>query len=71
MSVVSSRLSSVSSILKSPGIRAKVVNQANRVRFKLPKNFKEILINFESGLDRKHYENLICTIRDSDIKVCI
>lgn len=68
MSVVSSRLSSVSSILKSPGLRAKVVHLANRVRFKLPKNFKEILINFESGLDRKQYENLICTIRDSEIR---
>ncbi|XP_012255326.1 RNA polymerase I-specific transcription initiation factor RRN3 isoform X2 [Athalia rosae] len=68
MSVASSRLSSVSSLLKSPGMRAKVVNQASKVRFKLPKNLKDILTNFGSGFDHKQYENLIVTIRDADMK---
>ncbi|XP_046628469.1 RNA polymerase I-specific transcription initiation factor RRN3 [Neodiprion virginianus] len=68
MSVTSSRLSSVSSILKGPGIRAKIINQANRVQFKLPKNLKDILLSFESGTSHKQYENLVCTIRDSEIR---
>lgn len=69
MSVVSSRTSSVASILKGPGVRAKLVGQQNRVNFKLPKNLKAILLNFENGCDRKVYEDLICTLRDAKIKV--
>ncbi|XP_012272863.1 RNA polymerase I-specific transcription initiation factor RRN3 [Orussus abietinus] len=68
MSVVSSRVSSVSSLLKGPGMRSKLIGQSNRVNFKLPKNLKNILSNFENGCDRKIYEDLIRILRDSNIK---
>ncbi|KAG6804219.1 RNA polymerase I-specific transcription initiation factor RRN3 [Apis mellifera caucasica] len=68
MSVVSSRVSSVSSILKTPGIRSQLIRQSNRVYFKLPKNLKSIIYNFEIGNGTKDYEDLICTLRDSNIK---
>ncbi|XP_015595877.1 RNA polymerase I-specific transcription initiation factor RRN3 [Cephus cinctus] len=68
MSVVSSRVSSVSSILKNPGVRAKLVDRPNKVHFKLPKNLKHILTNFENGTQRRVYEDLICILRDSTIK---
>lgn len=71
MSVVSSRVSSVSSILKTPGIRSQLIRQSNRVYFKLPKNLKSIIYNFEIGNGTKDYEDLICTLRDSNIKVYI
>ncbi|KZC07908.1 RNA polymerase I-specific transcription initiation factor RRN3, partial [Dufourea novaeangliae] len=68
MSVVSSRVSSVSSILKAPGVRSQLIRQPNRVYFKLPKNLKNIIYNFESGNGIKDYEDLICILRDSNIK---
>ncbi|XP_068970803.1 RNA polymerase I-specific transcription initiation factor RRN3 [Bombus flavifrons] len=68
MSVVSSRVSSVSSILKSPGVRSQLIRQSNRVHFKLPKNLKNIIYNFEAGNGTKDYEDLICILRDSNIK---
>ncbi|XP_003490029.1 RNA polymerase I-specific transcription initiation factor RRN3 [Bombus impatiens] len=68
MSVVSSRVSSVSSILKSPGVRSQLIRQSNRVHFKLPKNLKSIIYNFEAGNGTKDYEDLICILRDSNIK---
>lgn len=71
MSVVSSRVSSVSSILKTPGIRSQLIRQSNRVYFKLPKNLKSIIYNFEIDNGTKDYEDLICTLRDSNIKVYI
>ena len=69
MSVVSSRVSSVSSLLKNPGIRSQLIRQSNRVYLKLPKNLKSILFNFEAGNGTKDYEDLICILRNSDIKV--
>lgn len=71
MSVVSSRVSSVSSILKTPGIRSQLIRQSNRVYFKLPKNLKSIIYNFGIGNGTKDYEDLICTLRDSNIKVYV
>ncbi|XP_078033044.1 RNA polymerase I-specific transcription initiation factor RRN3 homolog Tif-IA isoform X1 [Augochlora pura] len=68
MSVVSSRVSSVSSILKAPGVRSQLIGQTNRVYFKLPKNLKNIIYNFENGNGTKDYEELICILRDSNIK---
>lgn len=68
MSVVSSRVSSVSSILKAPGVRSQLIRQPNRVYFKLPKNLKNIIYNFENGSVTKEYEDLICVLRDSNIK---
>ncbi|XP_076301490.1 RNA polymerase I-specific transcription initiation factor RRN3 homolog Tif-IA [Lasioglossum baleicum] len=68
MSVVSSRVSSVSSILKAPGVRSQLIRQSNRVYFKLPKNLKNIIYNFENGSVTKDYEDLICVLRDSNIK---
>ncbi|CAD1479145.1 unnamed protein product [Heterotrigona itama] len=68
MSVVSSRVSSVSSLLKNPGIRSQFIRQSNRVYLKLPKNLKSILFNFEAGNGTKDYENLIYILRNSDIK---
>lgn len=69
MSVVSSRVSSVSSILKSPGVRSQLIRQSNRVHFKLPKDLRSIIYNFEAGTGTKDYEDLICILRDSNIKV--
>ncbi|XP_060818468.1 RNA polymerase I-specific transcription initiation factor RRN3 [Bombus pascuorum] len=68
MSVVSSRVSSVSSILKTPGVRSQLIRQSNRVHFKLPKDLKSIIYNFEAGNGTKDYEDLICILRDSTIK---
>ncbi|KOX67426.1 RNA polymerase I-specific transcription initiation factor RRN3 [Melipona quadrifasciata] len=68
MSVVSSRVSSVSSLLKDPGIRSQLIRQSNRVYLKLPKNLRSILFNFEAGNGTKNYEDLICILRNSDIK---
>ncbi|CAK9826610.1 RNA polymerase I-specific transcription initiation factor RRN3 [Anthophora retusa] len=68
MSVVSSRVSSVSSILKSPGVRSQLIRQSNRVYFKLPKDLKSIIYNFETGNGTKEYEDLICILQDSNIK---
>lgn len=68
MSVVSSRVSSVSSILKAPGVRSQLIRQTNRVYFKLPKDLKSIIYNFEAGNGTKDYEDLICILRESNIK---
>lgn len=68
MSVVSSRVSTISSILQS-GVRAQILGQQNRVRFKLPNDLKIVLNNYETGVDRKSYEELICILRDTDVKV--
>lgn len=58
----------MSSILKAPGVRSQLIRQSNRVYFKLPKNLKEIIYNFEAGNGKKDYEDLICILRDSNIK---
>jgi len=69
MSVVSSRVSSVSSILKASGVRTQFVNQPNKVYFKLPKNVKDILCNFTSGNGIKEYEKLIHLLKTGTLKV--
>lgn len=71
MSVISSRVSSVSSILKSSGIRSQLIKQSNRVYFKLAKDLKGIIYNFEAGKGTKDYEDLIHLLRNSNIKVHI
>ncbi|XP_012137298.2 RNA polymerase I-specific transcription initiation factor RRN3 homolog Tif-IA isoform X1 [Megachile rotundata] len=68
MSVVSSRVSSVSSILKSSGVRSQLIRRSNKVYFKLPKDFRTIIYNYESGNGTKDYDDLICVLRDSCIK---
>lgn len=69
MSVISSRSGSIASILKGPGVRAKLVGQQRSVNFKLPKNLKSILLDYENGCNRKVYEDLVCILRDANIKV--
>lgn len=71
MSVVSSRVSSVSSILKSSDIREQLIKQSSRVYFKLPKDIKSILCNFETHNDIKEYKKLIQLLREDAIKVKI
>ncbi|XP_044015164.1 RNA polymerase I-specific transcription initiation factor RRN3-like [Aphidius gifuensis] len=70
MSVVSSRstTTSVSSILKNSELRVKLIAQRNRVKFKLPKNLKNILINYEDGSDKRSYKDFIYTLTESVIK---
>ena len=68
-SIVSSRVSSVSSILKGSGVRAAIVGSRKRICFKLPKNIKTVLLNFENGCNRQEYQDMICILRDSNPKV--
>lgn len=68
MSVISSRSGSIESILKAPGVRLAHLVQ-RKVNFELPKNLKDILLNYEAGCDRKVYEDLICILKDAHIKV--
>ncbi|XP_015190630.1 PREDICTED: RNA polymerase I-specific transcription initiation factor RRN3 [Polistes dominula] len=68
MSIVSSRISSLNSILKSPGARSQLLRQSNKVYFKLPKNVKDILINFENRSNIRDYEDLVCILRSSSVK---
>lgn len=68
MSVVSSRVNSVSSILKGPGVREQYIKQS-KIFFKLPNDIKGILCNFETGNDVKEYEKLIQILREGAIKV--
>ncbi|XP_034942157.1 RNA polymerase I-specific transcription initiation factor RRN3 [Chelonus insularis] len=68
MSVISTRSTSVASILKTPGLRKKIASQSNRVRFRLPDDLKSVLINYESGRETKPYEDLIYIVRDAPMK---
>ncbi|XP_057322164.1 RNA polymerase I-specific transcription initiation factor RRN3 [Microplitis mediator] len=70
MSVVSSRstATTISSILKGKTASSNVTSNRNRVNFQLPKNLKNILLNYQSPIERKSYENLIGTLRDANIK---
>ncbi|KAL0124157.1 hypothetical protein PUN28_006173 [Cardiocondyla obscurior] len=68
MSVVSSRVSSVSSILKAGGVRAQFVKQPNKVYFKLPKDIKNILYNLAKGDGIKEYEKLIHSLKEGAVK---
>lgn len=71
MSVVSSRVSSVSSILKASGVRAQFIKQPSKVYFKLPKDIKNILLNFAKSDGIKEYEKLIHSLKEGAIKVII
>lgn len=64
MSVITSK-SSLLSILKTSSGTPR--NSLNRVRFQLPSNIRNIFLDFKSGANTKEYENLVCTIRDSEI----
>ncbi|XP_001602153.1 RNA polymerase I-specific transcription initiation factor RRN3 [Nasonia vitripennis] len=68
MSIVSSRVSSVSSILKGSGVRSALVNSQKRICFKLPRNLKTVLLNYENGCDRQAYQDMVCILRDSNVK---
>ncbi|KAL6423028.1 hypothetical protein ACFW04_010482 [Cataglyphis niger] len=69
MSVVSSRVSSVSSIIKATGIRTQLNKQYNRIQYlKLPKDIKSILCNFKTGNGIKEYEKLIYTLKEDAVK---
>lgn len=70
MSVVSSRVSSVSSIIKTTGIRSQLNKQSNRIHYlKLPKDIKSILYNFKTGNGIKEYEKLIHILKEDAVKV--
>lgn len=71
MSIVSSRVSSVASILKTPGSRSSLLDQPKRIRFKLPDDLRNVILNFETGADSQMYRDLVCILRDSNLKVCI
>ncbi|XP_070168180.1 RNA polymerase I-specific transcription initiation factor RRN3 isoform X2 [Polyergus mexicanus] len=69
MSVVSSRVSSVSSIIKATGIRTQLNKQCNRIQYlKLPKDIKSILCNFKTGNGIKEYEKLLYSLKEDAIK---
>ena len=69
MSVVSSRVSSVSSIIKATGIRSQLNKQSSRIHyFKLPKDIKSILCNFKAGNGIKEYEKLIHALKEDAIQ---
>lgn len=71
MSVVSSRISSVSSIIKASGIRSQL-KQCNRIQYlKLPKDIKSILCNYKTGSGIKEYEKLIHSLKEDAVKVKI
>lgn len=66
MSVITTSVSGLSSILKSPGIRRR--NTEQRVRFRLPESLKTVLLDFINRRNIKAYEELIYSIRDGDIQ---
>ncbi|XP_071581207.1 RNA polymerase I-specific transcription initiation factor RRN3 isoform X1 [Temnothorax nylanderi] len=68
MSVVSSRVSSVSSILKASGVRAQFIKQPGKVYFKLPKDVKNIICNSANSDGIKEYEKLIHLLKEGAIK---
>ncbi|XP_058804012.1 RNA polymerase I-specific transcription initiation factor RRN3 [Phymastichus coffea] len=68
MSVVSSRVTSVSSILKGSGVRTALVGPQKKICFKLPRDLKTVLLNYENGRDRQAYQDMICILRDSNVK---
>ncbi|XP_029663030.1 RNA polymerase I-specific transcription initiation factor RRN3 isoform X3 [Formica exsecta] len=69
MSVVSSRVSSVSSIIKATGIRTQLNKQCSRIQhLKLPKDIKSILYNFKTGNGIKEYEKLLHSLKEDAIK---
>lgn len=63
MSVITTR-TSVLSILK---IKGDTKPSPHRVRFQLPSDFRKIFLDKKNRVNSKDYENLVCTIRDSEI----
>lgn len=53
------------SILKTPIATPRT--SIHRVRFQLPSNIRKIFVEFKNGTNIKNYEQLVCTIRDSEI----
>ncbi|KAK3930013.1 RNA polymerase I-specific transcription initiation factor RRN3 [Frankliniella fusca] len=51
-------------------IGSHILRQAavKKVDFQLPKNLKGTLLNFTNGLDHRPYKDLVCILRDSDVK---
>ncbi|XP_014223564.1 RNA polymerase I-specific transcription initiation factor RRN3 [Trichogramma pretiosum] len=69
MSVVSSRISSVSSILKGSGVRAStLLASQKKICFKLPDDITSVITNYENGSDHQTYGDMICILRDSNVK---
>lgn len=65
MSVASSRVTSLSSIIRNT---PQIVNQPNRVYYRPPKSFKHILFGYKLEKKRE-YENMISSLRGGAIKV--
>lgn len=69
MSVISSHVSGISSILKS-GVRAQFIpNKQKKISFELPKDVKSVIADYETGCNTHSYEEMICVLRDSEVKV--
>lgn len=58
----------MSSILKGSGVRSSIV-KSKKICFKLPQNVKKILANYENGCDHQIYMDMICILRDTNVKV--
>lgn len=69
MSVISSRTTSIASILKAPGARAQLVGVQKKITFRLPSNIKEILTKLETLNNTTQFEELKNIIKHSQIKV--
>ena len=70
MSIASSatRVSRLSSILKGSSVRSSF-GQPKKICFKLPEDIKSVLTNYENGSDRQEYHDMICILRDTNVKV--
>lgn len=42
-----------------------------QVHFQLPTNLKGTILNYTSGQDHRPYEDLVCILRDSEVKVTL
>lgn len=67
MSVASSRVTSLSSLMKRD-ISSQITNQPNRVCYRPPKGFKHILCGYKFET-RREYDNMISSLREGAIKV--
>lgn len=64
MSTIKDHRSSIGShILRRQSIPAK------KVSFQLPSNLKVTLLDFTSGQNHRPYQDLVCILRDSEVKV--
>lgn len=62
MSVIASSISGISSILKSYPVANKSID--HHVRFRLPRNIKQVLLDFKCGNNIKQYQELIFAVKD-------